>query len=99
MKLNLCDSFFYRITNREIDIFKEFNTNKDNVLRNNKEIGFYNGEWVKVKINDYITHHTKPMETLNSISLFYNTTVEKIMQDNALKSEKLFIGQTLKIFK
>ena len=98
MKVELCDEFLFRI-NSDVELFANVNTSKENVLRNNNNIPFYNGEWVKVKINDYITHHVKPMDSLIKVSNIYGVAKEKILYDNNLTSENLFIGQQLKIFK
>ena len=99
MKLDLCDEFFYRVCDEDLNINKTFNTCKENVLRNNEKIKLYSGEWIKIKVNNFITHHVKPTETLSSIAEIFGVDVQKIKQENNLKSDKLFIGQSLKIFK
>ena len=99
MKIKMCDEFYYRISGCEEDIFKALNTCKENVLRNNQNLKLYNGEWVKIKQNDYVLHYVKPMETLDILAKKYFTEVEKIVVDNSLKTQKLFIGQQLKIYK
>lgn len=96
MKLEICDEFFYRFDGE--NLLTRFNTCKNNILRNNPNLNFYCGEWVKIKINNFKTHCVKPMETLAIIAKLYNIDVNKIIHDNNLKSNKLFIGQTLKIF-
>ena len=58
----------------------------------------YKGEWVKIKVNDFILHFVKPAETINDIATLHNVSVEKIKQDNNLESDKLFIGKKLKIY-
>ena len=99
MKIEMCDVFFYRIDGDNLGVFKDFNTCHENVLRNNNKIKFYVGEWVKIKVNDFIKHHVRPAETLKDIAKQYGIEVDKILIDNNLKSYKLFIGQTLKICK
>lgn len=99
MKLEMSDEFIYQIKNKDKDIFKCFNTSKENVLRNNSNIKIYNGEWIKVKVNNFITHHVRPAETLEDISNQYNISIEKLKEDNNIENNKLFIGQRLKIFK
>ena len=99
MKVKMSDKFFYRVEDCDFDIFKEFNSSKDNVVRNNGELKFYQGEWVEVKVNDFISHFVKPTETLEVIANQYSTTKDKIVKDNNLKDNKLFIGQLLKIYK
>lgn len=95
----MCDEFYFRIPNENFDIYSVLNTSKENVLRNNNKIKFYAGEYVKVKINDYISHVVKPAETLTSISNKYNVNINKLIKDNMLNNNKLFIGQILKIYK
>lgn len=99
MEIKQADSFFYRIMDNqtETSVCSGLNTSKQSILRNNNKLPFYAGEWVKIATNDYITHFVKPTETLDEIALKYHTTKEKLMSDNALKTDKLFIGQQLKI--
>lgn len=99
MKVKMCTNFSYRITNKDMDIINLLNTSKNNILRNNYDIDFYNGEWIKVKVNDYLTHIVKPTETLNNIAKKFNLSIEKIKLDNMLDGDKLYIGQILKIYK
>ncbi len=100
MKIELDDEFFYRIDNEKSnDLYYKFNTNSDNVLRNNQTINLYPGEWVKIKKNDYITHIVKPTENIIRICELYNIDKQKLIEDNNLTSEHLFIGQMLKIKK
>lgn len=94
----MCKEFYYRIEDNNINFFAIFNTCKENILRNNDGIKLYKGEWVKIKINNYQTHIVKPTETLEIIAEIYNVDKDKIIKDNELKSNKLFIGQNLKIF-
>lgn len=54
----------------------------------------------KCKIVDVENHDTyvvKPLDTLQSIANYHNTTTEEIKAINNLKNEKLFIGQMLKV--
>ena len=53
MTIELCDEFFFRVTNKDFNLWDEFNTSRENVLRNNNKLKLYAGEWVKVKVNDY----------------------------------------------
>lgn len=99
MELQQCDEFYYRITDTNENIYKKFNTSKEGVLRNNYNIPFYAGEWVKIKTNDYLTHIVKPCETLDKVACLYEIDKKDIIFKNALKTEKLFIGQILKIYK
>lgn len=98
MKLELCDEFFYRVTDLNLDLCKEFNTSKENILRNNQNIKFYGGEMVKIKVNNFKTHFVKPAETLQQVADFYNIDVLKLKEDNNLEDNKLYIGQRLKIY-
>lgn len=99
MEIKQADSFFYRImdSQTEASVCGSLNTCKQSILRNNNKIPFYAGEWVKIATNDYITHFIKPTETLEAIAFKYHTTKEKLLLDNELKTDKLFIGQQLKI--
>ncbi|MBQ8615280.1 MAG: LysM peptidoglycan-binding domain-containing protein [Clostridia bacterium] len=99
MEIEICEEFFYRVKNKNLDIFKTFNTSTENILRNNENIKLYDGEWIKIKVNDYVVHHVKPTESLTQIAKIYCIDEEKIIKDNELKNNKLFIGQRLKIYK
>ena len=99
MEIQMCEKFFYRVDDENEDLFQQLNTNKENILRNNNNIKLYKGEWVKVKVNDYISHIVKPAQTINQIADIYKLTIGKLKQDNNLQSEKLYIGQMLKIYK
>lgn len=98
MDLELCDEFYYRITDENVDIYKLFNTSPENVLRNNPQIKFYVGEWVKIKKNNYFIHNVKPMQTIGQIAKIYNIDEEELKKQNNLSADKLFIGQQIKIF-
>lgn len=95
MKIEMCDQFYYRV--QDEDIYNIFNTSKENILRNNKNIKFYHGEWIKIKLNNFQTHIVKPMETIKLIAKQYNIDEQELQSWNNLKTEKLFIGQILKI--
>jgi len=97
MEIRLCEQFDYRIKDKNKDIYSMFNTSVENVLRNNKDLSLYEGEWVKIKVNDYVTHIVKPAETIDIIAKNYGTKTEQIIEENQLMSDKLFIGQILKI--
>ncbi len=43
------------------------------------------------------TYIVKPLDTLEKISNLYNIDVNELVEKNALKSDKLFIGQVLKV--
>ena len=96
MKIEICEEFFYRVSG--VDILKTFNTCKENIFRNNSYLNIYNGEWVKIKINNFKKHSVKPMETLEKIAKQYGLSEDQILEDNKLKSRKLFIGQILRIY-
>lgn len=99
MEIDKCDEFYYRVQSPDEDIYKKFNTSNEGVVRNNDKLSFYAGEWIKIKVNDYVLHIVKPTETLEKISEIYCVEKSKIIFDNNVVSEKLFIGQTLKIYK
>lgn len=98
MKIEMCDEFYYRINDENLNIDKVFNTCKENVLRNNENIKLYSGEWVKIKVNDFQTHYVKPAETLYEIAKKYNVEVETLKENNNLLTDKLFIGQCIRIY-
>ena len=93
--------FYYRVQQGETmqEICTKFNTSKTNIVRNNNFLDLYAGEWIIIKENDFILHLVKPMETLENIANKYNVLVDKLIEDNALKETKLFIGQQIKIYK
>lgn len=97
--MEICKIFYYRVLDGDNlpEICQKFNTSKENILRNNTEIPLYAGEWIKIKVNDFVEHFVKPTETLNIIAQNFCTTKEKLIADNNLQMEKLFIGQKLKI--
>lgn len=97
--MEMSKNFYYRVLDGDNlrEICQKFNTSKQNILRNNTEIPLYAGEWVRIEVNDYIEHFVKPTETLAVIAQYYCTTKEKLIADNNLQTEKLFIGQKLKI--
>ena len=100
MKLEMQPTFYYRVQmgdNLNL-IYNKFNTCKENVLRNNPELEIYPGEYIRIKVNNFKTHIVKPAETIDKIASFYNVSVQSIVMDNALNSNKLFIGQMLKIY-
>lgn len=95
----LCKEFYYRIQDEsEKELYQKFNTEKENVLRNNTKIATYKGEWIKISVNNYKTHIVKPMENLLTLSKKYNIEEDVLKQWNNLTSNKLFIGQHIKIF-
>ena len=98
MEIMLCDEFFYRVNSEDINLFEQFNTSKENLLRNNENINLYCGEWVKIKVNDFKIHYVKPTQTLKEIADMYNIDIENLKKTNNLQSEKLFIGQILRIY-
>ena len=69
------------------------------VLRNNEDLNWYKGEWLKIQVNDYFTHIVKPAENIIQIAEIYNISKQDILDKNNLDTEKLFIGQQLKIYK
>ncbi len=95
----MCDEFFYRIREDDEKVFEKFNTSNENVLRNNQALKFYAGEVVKIKLNDYIVHRVKPVQTLSDIAKIYGVETDDIKCENNLTTEKLFIGQEIKIYK
>lgn len=99
MNIEMEKAFYYRVQvgDKFESLIQKFNTCKDNILRNNPDIPLYAGEWIFIKQNEFIMHCVKPMETLEFIAKKYKTTIEKIKIDNELKSDKLFIGQHIKI--
>lgn len=100
MEIKQSKNFYYRICDGDtmLNICQRFNTCKFNILRNNPSLDLYVGEWIVIKSNEFKTHFVKPMETLLDIATRYRTSKEKITNDNDLKTEKLFIGQRLKIY-
>ncbi len=101
MDITLAPRFFYRIQSGDDinSLIMKFNTSKTNIIRNNAALDLYPGEMVEIVVNDYHTHIVKPVESLTDIARIYNINEEKIIEDNALKTRKLYIGQPIKIYK
>ena len=101
MKVKLKEKFKYRVEagESEQDIFLKFNTCRENVFRNNPNIPLFAGEWIEIQVNDFLTHIVKPLETIDDVCRIYHITKEELKTLNALESERLFIGQRLKIKK
>ena len=101
MEFVLPKEFLYRVKKDDNinDLCIRFNTCKANIIRNNNDIDLYQGEWIKIIVNEFTTHFVKPMETLTKIANHYNISVEKLKLDNELKENRLYIGQLLKIYK
>ena len=99
--MNISREFYYRVKpNEKIEsICEQFNTSNENIVRNNTNIALYAGEWIKIKVNDYTTHIVKPMDTLDSVATQNGITVDDIIKNNNLNTNKLYIGQSLKIYK
>lgn len=100
MEIKQCKQFYYRVQKNDTmqNICEKLNTCKENIIRNNPTLDLYTGEWVIIKRNEFKTHYVKPMENLEIIAKTYKMTKEKILTDNNLQTEKLFIGQMLKIY-
>lgn len=101
MKLKQCKKFKYRVQPGEDlkSICNKLNTSKENVLRNNYNIPLYAGEWVEVTTNDYFIHVVKPAQTLEEIANMYEIDIDSLIKLNKLETNKLYIGQTLKIYR
>ena len=99
--VELCKNFIYRVQSQDTinSICLKFNTNRENIVRNNENIALYEGELIEITTNDYTTHIVKPAQTLEQISQMYSVEMSKKKKDNLLEGDKLFIGQSLKIFK
>ena len=99
--IKLQKQFVYRVKEEDdiCYICKIFNTCKENILRNNNNIPLYAGELIEIKVNDYISHIVKPAESLKTICEEYNICKDDVIITNNLKTEKLYIGQMLKIYK
>lgn len=100
MEIKQVKQFYYRVQPNDNlkNLIEKFNTSKDNIIRNNPQIDLYAGEVVLIKENEFNTHIVKPMQTLETVAKIYNITADKIIKDNALQTNKLYIGQQLKIF-
>lgn len=98
MEIKLCPSFYYRYNGEgETELNKKFNTDNANIVRNNSDLARYSGEWLKIHALDYVPYIVKPTDDLKKVASKFNISVQKLILDNNLKTEKLFIGQRLKI--
>jgi len=100
MAIKQCKQFYYRVQNGDdfLNICSRFNTSKENIIRNNNDLDLYVGELIIIKTNEFKTHIVKPTEKLIDIATKYDIDIEKLKLDNNLQTEKLFIGQMLKIY-
>lgn len=100
MKFNICKTFYYRVDDEdEKTLYSKFNSGSDSLFRNNKSIPLYKGEWVKIKVNDYQTYIVKPTDTIPEVAKKFGVNDDAIVGWNNLKTNRLFIGQRLKIYK
>ena len=93
------NKFIYRIQINDTveSICLKFNTSKEKIIRNNANILLYEGEIIEIEVNNYILHFVKPTETINKIADIYKIDIDKIKTTNNLNSDRLFIGQMIKI--
>ena len=77
------------------DIITLYNVTDSAVTRNDYKTDLYEGEVVKVLTDSKQLHIVKPMENLQIISQKYNISVNDLVKSNNLKSNRLFVGQTL----
>jgi len=77
-------------------IAEKFNVSEEILKQFNKVEKLQIGDRLLVPIDVKYMHVVKPMETLQSISKTYQTTPEKIKDDNKISSA-IFIGQQLLI--
>lgn len=88
---------YYQVKDGEnlITIMQKFNLPAGSIIRNNQNIDFYEGEVVKLVYQTNQTHIVKPMENLANIAQKYDTTVDRLIELNDLRTTRLFIGQSL----
>ena len=94
---NVSGEIYYQVNNDDnlATISKKFNITASQIVRNNPNIDFYEGEVVKIVYETNKMHVVKPMENLEIIARKYNTTVENLIEINHLNTVRLFIGQSL----
>lgn len=98
--MELKSEFYYQVQDETMqEICSKFNTDKNNILRNNPNIDVYRGEWIKIKINEYIKHIVKPTENIDKICELYAVDKKELIEYNNLCESRLFIGQEIKILK
>lgn len=99
MNIEWCEEFYYRICKGDTVkiLCEKFEIEEFNILRNNNKIPLYVGEMVKIEKKKYITHKVQPLETLKIISENYGIDIEDLKAINNLTTDKLYIGQTIKI--
>ena len=85
----------YRLKQGETikQVADKFNTSIDNIeiLSSTLE-----GDFVKIKKCNHTTHVVKPLETLCDIAKIYGVSETYIIENNNLKTKRLFIGQKLR---
>ena len=80
-------------------ILNRYQISKNNIVRNNPNVDLYDGEMIKIVHTKHTQHIVKPMKTLLSIADKYNVDVDDLVSINNLNSKRLFIGQTLIVYK
>lgn len=98
--------FWYRIHDEKSirELMDNLDVRENEILRNNNDLPLYAGEMVKIKklvdeMEEPIDYIVRPMDTLDNIAQMFGVKKENIIKENNLKSEKLFIGQKLRIKK
>ena len=101
MKINIAKEFYYRVRKGDEinDICQSMNTSRENITFDRAKPEILPGEWIKVRVNDYMTHIVKPLDTIDKIAKRYDISTENLKKDNQLTTEKLYIGQLIKIYK
>ena len=98
--MELENNFIYRVEDEDTlaSICLRFNTTAENIIRNNKDIPLFVGELIEIKVNEYVSHFVKPAQAIEDIATQYNVTINDIKEKNNLQTDKLYIGQMLKIY-
>lgn len=98
--ISLDKEFYYRVQQDDDEsiLIARFNTCRENIYRNDSTIPLYVGEWVRIKVNNYRIHIVRPMDTLDKIASQYGVSVDVLIRDNNLQTNRLFIGQVIKIY-
>ncbi len=78
-------------------IAKKFNLSAELIKKENNFIGEI-FEGARLLLNDTgISHRVKPFEKISDIAVFYNVSLDKLMEINHMTKPYVFAGQTLVI--
>jgi len=76
-----------------VSSIKRWNNLRSSRIRSGQVLTIYSGSGG----GDFVTHKVRRGQTLSAISRRYGKSVRKIKSENGLKSDRIYVGQRLKI--